>query len=705
MSRGGRRNGWSGRGVACLLMAWAIGALAGGCAAPGDGETGPDLGPFEVSVVASGAALEVRQGTRVLQRLRAVELRRFVPQVKSALGFFDFARGEVQSPRVGSVWAAAGDGFSARTGDGQEVATVAVQRVKSALRLKVTAAADQAGAAIALRFERAAQDRFWGFGEQYNHIDFAGMTVAAWTQEQGVGRVDQDKPPLPRGSYKHTYFAMPWFFDPQRGHGVLVEGSSYCAFDLGAADPERWEVEVWRGAEVSMLVLPGPTGLTVIEQLTEQVGRLAAMPPSWALSGVWLAAQGGREAVDARVDKALAAGVPVTAVWVQDWVGVREFVSGSFGVNYRWAVDETRYPDLGAQITALAARGVRFLGYFNPFVLPKNEHYAPGAEKGWLIKKNATDPYDFLIVTFAGSMLDVTHPEAGAWFQGFARAATDLGMKGWMADFGEWLPWDAVLAQGQAPEVHNLYPTAWHRLNREVLQEAWGDDFVLLTRSGWTGEQAVAQVVWAGDQEADWAPGDGMPTVVKALLTLGMAGVPLSTHDIAGFSGGPSGQELFQRWVEMGAFSPVMRTHDGLKKLDNHRFDKDAQTLAHFKRMALVHQALLPLLTGLTEQAMAKGWPLVRHTALVDPQWAAAYDAHGQWMLGDDLVFAPVVTAGATQVQVALPQGQWVHLFTGETVEGRQVRQVQAPVGTPCVWVRQGRLAAVVQAVKAVVAP
>jgi alpha-glucosidase len=229
---------------------------------------------------------------------------------------------------------------------------------------------------------------------------------------------------------------------------------------------------------------------------------------------------------------------------------------------------------------------------------------------------------------------------------------------------------------------------------------------VLLTRSGYTGEQRVAQVVWAGDQEADFSETDGLPTVVSAALTAGLSGIPYFTHDVGGFSGGPRDRELLLRWAELGTLTPVMRTHDGLKKYDNVHFDSDADALQGFARLAQMHEALAPYFLTLVEDAQQRGLPMIRHTALVDPEWPEALDAHAQWMVGPDLVFAPVVKAGQTEVTVRLPAGKWEHLLAGEAYAGRAVHRVAAPLGTPAVFVKTDRrdaepLRAAVAAVRA----
>ncbi|HOX28836.1 MAG TPA: glycoside hydrolase family 31 protein, partial [bacterium] len=518
-------------------------------------------------------------------------------------------------------------------------------------------------------------------------------------QEQGVGR--SEKPQLPyTGGLTDSYFPMPYFTDPAKGKGFLLKNSEFSRFELCTRDKNEWSVEVWGARNVSFAVFAGPKPSDVVKELTAETGRPKTVPPDWAMSGVWLAAQGGMEAVKQRVAAALGAGIPVSAVWVQDWVGRRHFGGGNYGVKYKWTYDEEYYPGLRNYIAELKKRNVRFLGYFNPFILPEFDQFKEAAANDYIVRDKTGAPFIFQIITFKGGLLDVSNPQAGEWFKSYARKAIDMGMSGWMADFGEWLPYDSQITAGDSRTFHNLYTTRWHRLNREALEDRLGADFVMFTRSGFTGEQGTAQIVWAGDQEADWTETDGIPTVVTAALSIGLSGIPYFTCDIAGFSGGPSGKELFMRWAELGAFMPVMRTHDGLQKLKNHRFDTDVETLAHFKKFAVIHSLLLPYFKTLAEEAKRTGLPIIRHTALVDPGWKESYAADKQWMIGSDILFAPVVEQGAENVQVSFPKGEWENLFTGERFAGREVRTVSAPIGRPAVFVRNGKLKGILKNIR-----
>ncbi|RMF17064.1 MAG: hypothetical protein D6761_05100 [Candidatus Dadabacteria bacterium] len=665
-----------------------------------------------IALVACVDSVEIRPDrirlAEDLPPIMDVRALRFTPDVSMVVGMFSFARQNVDD--VALVLRDDGNGRVAGVDPGGRTWLVLHYAESGSggwtIQVENVSGEDLQGIGFSLPCQ--ADDIFWGGGEQYNFVDLRGQSVDIWTQEQGVGRSENGTPPF--GDLTDTYYPVPWLAQPRQGWGLLIDSPAYSRLDVCDTQPGEVAIDVWDPNPTLRLfgeadgdAETGPLRLT--EVLTRYTGRTPQLPPDWAWQGVWLGAQGGTTAVTERLQTALDAQIPVSAVWVQDWVGARNFGGDNFGVKYRWVHDQGWYPGLKETIADFAAQGVRFLGYFNPFVVPDyDDHYPEAVSNGYLVETADGDPYLFTIITFDGGLLDVFNDEAASWFQRYARAAAELGMRGWMADFGEWVPFDAHVAAGEGARWHNLYPERWHQLNRQVLEAAWPDgDFVLLTRSGFTHEARVAQIVWAGDQEASWDPGDGIPTVVTAGLTAGFSGIPLFTHDIAGFSGGPSDRELFQRWVELGAFSPFMRTHDGLRKHENHRFDSDEATLVHFRTMARLHQVMSTYFRELADESLASGLPLIRHTAMVDPEWPEAWQADHQWMLGDDVVFVPVVAPGVDRVDAWLPKGDWIEVFGSGQESGRQVVPTPAPIGKPALWVRAGVHAHLVEQLRAIV--
>jgi alpha-glucosidase len=531
---------------------------------------------------------------------------------------------------------------------------------------------------IRMRFDCNGENHFLGFGEQYNKTDQRGEIVPVWVSEQGLGRSENPRFPW-EGNLHCTYFSMPWFLDP-KGFGFLLGTSAYATFDLGSSCENEWNVEVWEKEQCAFYLFGGPEPLDVVSQLIEMTGR-SRMPPEWAFSA-WLSVQGGRNEVERVADLVLKEGIPVSAIWTQDWIGTRLSFPFLYELKYHWIPDEELYPDLEGMIRGLHDRGLRFLGYFNPFVVPRYEHFIEGALKGYLIKDHFDLPYIVLFADFFTSMVDLTNPDAVLWVQNYMADALEMGMDGWMADFGEWLPYDALLHDGTpASHYHNLYPRAWHELNLEILEAYRPDgDYVVFSRSGYTGESGVSQIVWAGDQEANWSDTDGLPTVIPAGLNLGISGVPFFTHDIAGFSGGPSTKELFFRWTELGAFTPIMRTHDGLMRGLNWNFERDEETLAHFRRYARIHEMLKGYIISCAEEYEETGHPIIRHHVLLYPDDPRSPGIDDQYFLGNDLLVAPVIERGKTTREVYLPEGSWYYIWDNSEYTGPADVTVDAPL-------------------------
>ncbi len=544
---------------------------------------------------------------------------------------------------------------------------------------------------LALPIRCDAEGSFHGFGGQYNQSDQRGEAFRLMVSEQGIGRdpsVVESGPFFLEGDEHTTYFPMAWYLDV-RGFGVLFETPRSVEVDLCASDPELAWFEVTSGEPLRAELYSGPTPAEVVEQLGRKVGRPAS-PPAWAFMP-WIAAQGGRDEVLADLATLESAGIPFGALWVQDWTGIRMNLDGGFGVNYRWLPDEDLYPDLAGLIDIVHQGGHKFLSYANPFVPNNLDHFGPMSDMDLLVEDPNSPGQPYLTTCPSGlcATPDLTNEATRTYIKGFLSDMVEIyGMDGWMADFSEWLPHDGLLSDGSsALDRHNTYPIEWQRLTREVFDELRPDgDWAMFARAGWPGVHAVAQLHWIGDQEADWSSFDGLPTVVPAMTNLGLSGVPITTHDIAGFSGGPSTKELYMRWTELGAFTPIMRTHDGNDKENNWSWERDAETSDHFRRFALIHELLAPELEAFAAEAATSSMPLVRHLMLAFPDDPMVWNISDQYMLGDKLLVAPVTVEGASSRELYLPAGSWFDVWTGEMHEGGQTITVDAPIGSPPVF-------------------
>lgn len=673
----------------------ALGCESANTAADAGAELAPiTLGDTTIRASRDGSFSVVVGGRALLSTPAApVSADRYTESVRSAFGIWTHRRTEESAARITRASSLTREGDAAvltAEGDGATLRLRFERVADTEVRITSDLTVPQAFQGATLRFRCEAASHFLGLGEQYNHVDHRGRRVPLFVSEQGIGR-DPDRPNPFAGNHDTTYFPVPFFLDP-RGFGLAVDTSARVVMDLCAEDPEVFTVDVAQPEALTLHLYTGPTVPDVMRAWTLRQGRSAPVP-RWAAEGVWLGEQGGPAELRAALARARAADIPVAALWAQDWLGRREFGMGNVGVRYRWSVDPTLYPDLQGLISELGAQGVRFLGYFNPFIVPEQDLYEPAVRQGFIARTAQGEPYTFVISVLTGGVVDLSNPAAVDWFKGYATEATRLGIAGWMQDFGEWLPVDAQIHAGSAARFHNEYPTAWQRAAREALEAARpGGDWILLARSGWLGTAHASQVVWAGDQECNWNEHDGLQTVIPAMTSLGLAGIGWVTHDVAGFSGGPSTKELYQRWTELAAFTPIFRTHEGLRRAENWSWDRDAETTAHFARFARVHRALAPTFMALGEAHRATGMPIVRSMALAFPDDARMLSVLDQYMIGDELLVAPVVTEGATSRAVLLPQGQWFDVWDPSVSHmGGGTITVAAPIGRPPVFSRAAR--------------
>lgn len=585
---------------------------------------------------------------------------------------------------------------SYRTAKDEVVVTVEASATEGALRLDFTAI-DPATNRLSLAFACAANDRFLGFGAQADGVDHRGHTVALWTSEPGIGKrmSDDDYPDawMLEGTRHASSYGLPTFLS-NRGFVAVAQTDARVVFELCSVEAEAWRVEVWSNAFTLWLYFDGTPAKSLTRATAGVLGRPVKPPP--VAFAPWNDAIFGSAEVR-RVAQVLRTNdIPSSVIWTEDFRGGRE--SGSaYRLKEEWELDRMLYPDAEALAAELAAQGLDWHAYFNTFLVEGEAIFGEAQRGGHFVKNDKGSAYSFDGVTFRPTGLaDLSRPETRDWVKGYLRKALDLGFKGWMADFGEWLPHDAVLASGEpALEAHNRYPTEWAKLNAEVLKERdpSGERLLFFSRSGWFGANAFSPVVWAGDQRTSFLRDDGLFTVLPIGINLGLAGVSTSGHDIAGYQSATNPvatKELFFRWTSLGALTPVMRTHHGTNPRANWRFDQDADTLAHYRRWAKVHVQLFPFFDGLAREAETSGLPIVRGLFLEAPEDEAGWTTSDEYLLGRALLVAPIVDEGATQRAVHLPPGQWRSLLTNAELSGPADVTVDASTTELPLFVRRG---------------
>lgn len=549
-----------------------------------------------------------------------------------------------------------------------------------------------------LRLPAEADEHVWGCGEQMSYFDLRGRRFPLWTSEPGVGRDktteitrQADEMGHAGGDYYTTNFPQPTFLS-SRHYAAHVQTTAYSVFDF--TDPASHELEIWAVPErLELFAADRFTGLVGL--LSERFGRQPELP-EWLYAGAVIGLKDGAASIT-RLETFLQADTRVSALWCEDWAGIR---TTSFGTRlfWDWRWNAQRYPELDRRIAELRARGIRFMGYVSPYLCEDGTLFPEAEALGHLARKADGGTYLVDFGEFACGVVDFTSPDAATWFGDriIRGNMLDLGMSGWMCDFGEYLPIDVHLANNvDARLMHNAWPEIWGRVNAEAVARAgMTGDILFFMRAGFTGVQRHCPMLWAGDQCVDFSRHDGLQTVICGALSAGLLGSAYHHSDVGGYTslfGNVRTPELIQRWAEMAAFTAMMRTHEGNRPRDNLQIDQSPDVLAHFARMTRIWYHLTPYLRHLSAEAAATGLPVQRPLFLHHEDDPNTYTIQDSYLYGADLLVSPVHAQGVSEWSVYLPTGsRWRHVWSHMAYEGGQHIDVPAPIGAPPVFWREG---------------
>jgi alpha-glucosidase len=578
---------------------------------------------------------------------------------------------------------------------------------------------DPAVNALAVRVASPANERLWGAGEQFVHdtLNLRGRLIPIVAQEGGVGRGHQPisgavnlASPGSAGDESSTY-APSSHLVTNRGRAFVFDDPEVAMFDLtgGASFELREHAPVLHGRLLRGSGLPELT-----ERLTEFTGRMDPLP-AWSQEGLIVAL--ARPIDDAKpiLERMLARGVRIAGVWNQTWSGkVTTFVGEQ--VLWNWVQDPNAHPGWSAFVQWNRDRGMRTLCYVNPMLrdvpaeygaVRRNLFQEAKAANHFVKRANGAD-YIFPLTAFDVGLLDLTRPETRTWVKSLLKEELLArgGCSGWMADFAEALPFDAVLASGvSAATYHNRYPEDWATLQREAIAEAGRTgDVLVFNRSGHTRTPGTSLLLWEGDQLTTWDKYDGLTSALHGLLNAGLSGVAYVHSDIGGYTalsrfglGYSRERELQLRWTELSAFTALLRTHEGNAPAANAQVYTDDGTIDQAARFSKVFAALAPYRAELAVDARARGWPLARTLAFHYGDDEALLDVDDEFLLGPSILVAPTLAKCLNPLgcsyerTVTFPKGTWVHLWSGRaygSVAGSSTATVAAPIGQPAVFYR-----------------
>jgi alpha-glucosidase len=544
---------------------------------------------------------------------------------------------------------------------------------------------------VAFRFIAYKDECIFGGGEQYRKLNLKKEKVINFVSEHIKIKPIVEKTLLKNfkkyrireHSEIHTYSPMSTFVSSKL-YAIRIDVDSYGEQDF--TKPDFSTFTYWELPR-SIAIFNSDSFKGISEKLAMDIPNNEFLP-DWAYDGMILGVQGGIERV---MQKAIAMqdkGAEICGVWCQDWSGKKVTAAGK-QVYWNWEVDNNSYKDLEQNIIKLKDKGIHFLAYINPYLIKDGEMYNYCKDKGFLIKNPKGEIYHIKSTTFDAGMMDLTNPGMVKYLKNtiIAKNMLDIGVDGYMADFGEYLPVDSVLYSGEdAKDLHNIWPYLWAKYNKEAVEESErADEIFFFTRSGYNKVQSYTSIMWNGDQHTDYTIDYGMPCVMPATFNLGFSGVTAVHSDIGGFisfSTLKRDEELFIRWMEMNAFSPLMRSHETIRPEENAQYDSE-NVADHCVKLTKAHNIIKPYLIDCMKEAN-KGIPIMR-PPFYEFNDMEEYNSDYIYMLGSDILVAPVLEKGLQKNKVWLPKGEWIHIFTGKLYDEGEI-EINSPLGTPSVF-------------------
>ncbi len=456
-------------------------------------------------------------------------------------------------------------------------------------------------------------------------VVFGGRGWAAWVRESELQRVDLAKS---RDDAIRWGIARPDFSLTLTGPGTLEAASRAFTADSGRAPaPPRFAYKPW---------------ISVLNQ-----GEGEAAPYGAGFSG----GERVRADVEEIVAMARKHDLPIGVIGMEGWHAVP------------WIKQFAR---------RLRAKGYRLQAYWSPFINKNAPVYQEAVDNGYLVKTPTGDPYP--IVTTRGNvnyLVDFTNPAAQHWWAGLIDWPLKLGFEAFMNDFGELVTEGMVFHSGEPPEVvHNAYPVLYHEATRRGVDRFAaknpGSEPFFYLRAGFSGYDghrgvtALTPAAFPGDETTDWHEGFGLPSIVPAMLNLALGGSYAFTTDVGGYLDlhtPRTSAELFTRWHQAATFMPISREHNSTFKHSVRAWDFGKTTLKTYRRYARAKVRLIDLVDRWAHRAADDGTiGPVRPLILDDPS-PEARSIKDQWLLGRNILVAPVVKEGARERDVYLPRG------------------------------------------------
>ena len=530
-------------------------------------------------------------------------------------------------------------------------------------------------------------ERIYGLGEKTGSINRTGHRFKMWNSDKPCYETLED--PL--------YKSIP-FFMSSAGYGIFFDNTFKSEFDFGARSENQYSFSA-PGAEMVYYFLFGPTYKQIIGRYMEITGK-PIIPPAWALGfsqcrGLLTNEKLTREIAKGYRDRKIPCDIIYQDIgWTQN---LQDF-------NWR----KGNYDDPVKMLADLKRDGFKVIVSQDPVISQTNrKQWLEADSLGYLAKDIRTGKSYDMPWPWGGNcgVVDFTNPEVANWWGEAQQKAINDGVRGFWTDMGE-PAWsneesaDRLFMKhhlGMHQEIHNVYGLTWDKVVAGQFEKRNPNTRIFqMTRSAFAGMQRYT-FGWSGDG------GDGndvlngwkkLQNQLPLALSAGMGGIPFWSCDISGYCGDikdyDAMSELYVRWLQFGVFNPISRAHhEGNNAVEPWLFGAHAEAIC--KKAIEQKYKLFPYSYTYARQAFDAGLPLMRAMVLEYQDDPETFNLNSQFMLGRELLVAPVMEQGATSKKIYLPEGVWIDFNNPQRgFPGKQWIDYPVSLETTPLFVKQG---------------
>ncbi|MFD1019670.1 glycoside hydrolase family 31 protein [Thalassobacillus hwangdonensis] len=532
--------------------------------------------------------------------------------------------------------------------------------------------------------EKETDAPIYGLGEKSGFINKNGLKISNWNTDVFAPH-NKDTVEL----YQSIPFAL--IHAQDKTTGIFFDNTFRTSFDM---QTYRDKLEIMaEGGQVNVYVIWGEDVKETVQAYTDLTGK-TPLPPKWSLgyhqSRYSYTSQDEVSTIAATFKKY---GIPLDCI----------FLDIHYMDDYRvFTFNEDTFPGAGALVKDLNSQGIDVVPIVDPGV-KKDVHYpvyVEGMEKGYFSKYLDGDVYYGEVWPGESAFPDFFNSSVQKWWGGLHQYYTKLGIRGIWNDmnepsvFNETKTMDLDVMHDvdgkkiSHKEGHNLYGLYMSKATFEGLKEQVPNSRPFsLTRAGYAGVQRYS-AVWTGDNRSHW---EHLEMSLPMIINLGLSGVAFSGADVGGFSSDTT-PELLIRWTQVGAFLPYFRNHSVQDSIYQEPWAFGEATMESVKKYIELRYRFMPYLYTLFHEAEQTGLPVVRPLVMEYPQDEETFQCSDQFLLGKNVLVAPILRQGQTHRAVYLPAGEWYDFWTEERYKGGEYHLIKADLDTLPLFVKEGTI-------------